>query len=348
MKMSEIMRRPQAVTDKEVVDGMMMDLEDRMDSSPHSAWSGAYEYATSYIDGLYDEFTPELDDENRRFGRLLGGVALAYADLQYGHSEISPRLASGSVENDVLPTYHHSGHPRAFVRDMFRYSAARPGTYSDDEKALFPISGGLHDIKMYNGRINDERQSALFAVALMHKLGRVAPNDPRPQKVKAAIMATTWDIQRAAQNFQPEDEHPHMQQAGAVADLLPMFDERGPRVSLALGPEMMTMNTYDNILSRVAQEQGFELDGTPVDECLEFIDSHPELGAVFGNFLRGQPGFYRNFEPADPALDQYFPGREANVGFFDEHSQLYVPGRKLGAVATYEAAKAYSNHALQE
>lgn len=338
----EIQSRIVNTTDQDVVDEMVDEVSELMRSDSDPRWNDAYRYAASYIDGLYDEFTPEIAECSRLFGRRIGAIALAYSDLQYGRDETTPRLYGGSAEQDVLATYHHSGHSRRFVRDMFRYHATRPGDFSDDDLSLFPVIGGFHDAKMGNGRGTDERQSALFAGRVLRALGGLSLRDVKVRGTVAAIRATTWDVKRAAQAADLNEGYFHMQQAAAVADLLPLFDRSGPLVSLSLIPEVMTMEATDNVLSKVALERGFDLSRASITDCMEFIDHDPDLGRVFGNFLETQPGFLRNFTPADLDLDSHFTSRVDNTDLFIELNKSYIPGRSMGALATYEVAKEYS------
>lgn len=317
------------LVDEAVVTGMFDEIDTYLtDEAQASEWSTAFTDAQDYTREMYAAFTPELTPALREVGILLGGITLAYAEVQYGKDELTPKIYHGHHEDGLLASYHNAGHHRRFVHDLFTYAAARnsrePGTFNAAHYLRFPAIGGAHDAKMGNGRGNDERQSALFGARLMQKIGLTLDQDPLTQ---TAIEATTWTVATASQAVDPSKGFLAEQQAAAVADLLPMFDRRGPYVSLLLAPEIFMDQLHGQALTLEAQRSGFQLDEASVEACFAFFDENETAGRMFATYLEGLAAFYENFTPADLNLDSMFPGRSANIDFIRELNYGYKRGQ---------------------
>ena len=330
-----------AAIDRHVVGHLLTELEACSAGEDTERWAEAVQTAGQFVDGLFNEFVPDLGVDRQTFGRMIGGTALAFMDWRYGSNEMQPRIYSGTVEQNVIATYHNGGHARRVMRDMFRYAVRcneqEPGTYGNDNFKRFPGIAGHHDAILGNGRGNDERQSALLAVELMLRLGLASHRD---EATGIPIEATTWDVVKQTQAVDPARGHVESQRAAAVGDLMPLFDRRGPYLSVCLAPEDLSLKRYDQIFIREADEVGFALVGASVDDCLGLIDQRPRLREAYGNFLKGQSGFYKLFTPADPQLDQSFPGRAQNVEFMQTLSRLYASG-SLSALGTIAVCRTY-------
>ncbi|HEV2402816.1 MAG TPA: hypothetical protein VGS08_01305 [Candidatus Saccharimonadales bacterium] len=301
---------------------------EQLNAEDGETWHRAQTDAASYIDSLYNEFVPNIEPQARSLGKALGSVGLALAEIRYGRDEHHPKLYSGSYEHNVLATYHHGAHPRRFLHGMLQYMAAinviRPGTYDDIALSQSPGIAGLHDGIMGNGRGNDERQSGLLAAVMMPGMGF---SSGAVETTLAAIDATTWSDEQRAQAVDAAKPHIIYQRAAGVGDLFSLFTRRGPYETACLGVEELCKQSHGQIFTQEAYTRGFPLEGTPIDECMEFIDKSEALQAAFGGFMQGQSTFYHDFAPADPALDDMFPGRTDNFGLMQEIDHAYRTGR---------------------
>jgi len=331
--------------DDVVIAGTIADIEHYLDGEGEEGWLDSYHEAGEYIGALYEEFAPDIPEDAKRVGILMGATGLAHAVLKYGKDEHELRTYSGSVERNVLAAYHHGDHPRHFVRDMFRFAAAvneqRPGTYTAEHFARFPGIGAFHDLVMGNGRGNDERQSAELAMELLTRLGFTLLPDGA---TRAGILATTWDETRCRQAVDPANEYIKYQRASAVADLLHLFDRRGPYYSICLAVENFTKQMHDQIFTREADRVGFRYEGVSIDECFAFIDQSPVLSEEFATFLYSQTGFLENFTPGDPELDLLFPGRQDNIDFTRGIAKQYASGT-MNSLDVLHAARDYMEEA---
>ncbi|HLZ15283.1 MAG TPA: hypothetical protein VKQ34_04845, partial [Candidatus Saccharimonadales bacterium] len=165
----------QAALDQQAVGDLFAEIQDYLRAADDEVWNRVFQDQLAFIDGVYDTFAPEVNAEARSIGRLLGAAGLTLAVKRYGNDEQSPRLYGGTVENSVLATYHHAGHPRQVIENMFRYAAAvnreQPGTYTNTDFALFPGEGAFHDLSVGNGRENDERQSGRLLSGYATRIG---------------------------------------------------------------------------------------------------------------------------------------------------------------------------------
>lgn len=330
-----------AHNDQQVVGRLLTKLEVcRRDGG--DGWANAHADASRYIDDLYEQLTPHLDETKRGGARLVGATALAFVDLHYGRDAQRPRLYSGSVEQNVVATYHNGAHAREFMRGMLAYmvqqNQQQAGQYDDDDLAMAPAVGATHDAVMGNGRGADERQSGLFAVALSRWLGAAGL---RPQALRATIEATTWDSVKSAQAVRPERGWARQQRAAAVADLLSLFDRRGPLASISLVPEDFSKQMHDRLFTSEAEAAGFRVEGASIDTLMEFIDQRPRLQQQLRQTLEGLPGFYRGFVPADAQLDQLYQERENNVAFLKRLEGVYASA-EMGAVAILHMAREHA------
>lgn len=280
--------------------------------------------AGAYIDTLFDTYAPEVAPGDRGLAKALGGIGLARVELQYGASEFDLRYYSGRHEDRVLAAFHHAGHSRAFIEGAFRYARnvneMHPGTYGPEAFGRFPIIGAFHDNILGNGRGHDERQSALLANEVMRRIGATsAPDKP----IREAIMATTWDDKLQYQSVNDDRPHVAYQRAAAVADLLGLFERRGPYLSVCISVEDLSKKQHGRILTQEADRYGVSLDGMTIDECMGFIDYSPVLRRAYGKLLASEPGFYQAFQPADPRLDELFTERAENARTLGEISAAY-------------------------
>lgn len=327
--------------DEEVIAETISNIEDYLQGEEQGTWEQEYYKAADYIESVYEAWAPDLDTEQRMTGKILGAVGLARFTMKYGESDQNPGLYSGMYEDRVLATYHHAGHPKSFIQNMFQYAhavnEAHSGTYDEAAFVRFPIIGAFHDAIMGNGRGIDERQSAKLAMELMSKLGFTILPD---EAVGGAIDATTWNAELFQQSVDLSKPYLSYQRAAAVADLLPMFDRRGPYQGICVTIEDMCKKMNGQIFTRIADEYDFSLEAASIDSCMALIDASEALRAKYGELLAGQAAFFTSFTPGDPELDSYFPGRPANISFLSEISEAFSAGR-ITAVETLLAARDY-------
>lgn len=333
----------QDTLDATVVTDALTEIEQYLQAESDQDWADKYTDAGAYIDTLYDTFTPEISEQARMIGKIVGATGLALAEVRYGRDEYSPKLYSGSYEDRVLATYHHSGHPRRFIRSMFAYAQKvneyDPGTYGEHELARFPGVGAFHDLIMGNGRGHDERQSARLASEFMAQIGFSLTAD---EETEAGVSATTWDAARCMQAVNEDQPYVEMQRAAAVADLLSIFDASGPYQGICVLVEDMCKRMNDSLFVVEADTAGFSLVGVSIEDCMRFVDSNDRVRAKFAEALAGQAGFFANFRPADVRLDEMFPGRAANVQFMEELNEQYAQGN-LSALDVLYACRDFMN-----
>jgi|GEM_PF-1114719 len=304
----------------------------------------------AYIDSLFDEFAPHITPEQRMRGKLLGGISLAFMSLKYGDDEFSPRLYSGNYEEKVLATYHHARHPRQMMRGEFEYAVkvneVMPGTFTDEDFIIFPETAGFHDALMGNGRRIDEVLSWLLYKTFLERLG-FAPSI----KTKRGIFTTIWDDKHKRQlvDTSPEalnsDAEIWSSRAAGVGDLLSVSQRHGPYEALCVWIEDLCKKQHNQIFTKTAATVGFSLVGVTIDDCFRFVGQHEQLNQRLGKALFDNIGFMRNFQPADPDLDQYFPGRLANVAFFEAVYERFT-ARKLSATGVLRAARMFKDGLL--
>lgn len=313
--------------DEQVVAETITDLQNYLQVEAEQQDREAFWAAGEYIDSLYDQYAPEVSQGDRMLAKLLGGIGLARAELRYGKNEFDLRYYGGHQEERVITAYHHAGHPRAFIENSFKYATkvneVEPGTYDTAAFIRFPIIGAFHDNIMGNGRGNDERQSAILAAEMMTRLGfTLVPDKP----TLSAIEATTWSDELKRQSVDESKPFLSYQRAAGVADLLPMFDRRGPYQALCVTVEDMSKQMHDRILTREADLARISLLGASVDDCMDLIDRSPALTERYGQLLHGQGDFFEDFTPADPRLDDFFPGRPENVHLLREIDAAFHAG----------------------
>jgi hypothetical protein len=313
--------------DDQAVAETITDLQSYLQVEAEDREQQAFWNAGEYIDSLYDQYAPEVSPRDRMLARILGGIGLARAELRYGKDEFDLRYYGGHYEERVISTYHHAGHPRGFIENSFKYATkvneVEPGTYDTAAFIRFPIIGAFHDNIMGNGRGNDERQSATLAAEMMSRLGfTLTPDEP----TYTAIEATSWSDELKMQSVDPSKPFLPYQRAAGVADLLPMFDKRGPYQALCVTVEDMSKRMHDGILTKEADLARVSLLGATVDDCMDLIDRSPALSERYGQLLHGQGDFFEGFQPADPRLDDFFPGRPENVTLLREISAAYHAG----------------------
>lgn len=333
----------QDIIDQAVVTEALTEVDQYLQTESEQNWTAMYTGADAYIETLYDTFTPEVSEQARMIGKIVGATGLVLAEVRYGKDEYSPKLYGGSYENRVLATYHHSGHPRKFIHDMFAYAQKvnerEPGTYGDHELARFPGVGAFHDLIMGNGRGHDERQSAHLASEFMTQIGFSLTSD---EETKAGVSATTWDAKRRMQAVEDSQPHVEMQRAAAVADLLSIFEPSGPYQGICVVVEDMCKRMNDRLFVVEADAANFSLVGASIEDCMRFIDSNDRVRTKFADALAGQAGFFANFRPADTRLDEMFPGRNANVQFMEELNEQYAQGN-LSALDVLNASRDFMN-----
>lgn len=122
----------------------------------------------------------------------------------------------------------------------------------------------------------------------------------------------------------------------AVGDLASLFDRRGPYQGICLAPEDLSKRRYDQVFTQEARAAGFVVARATVDDCLQFIDARPTLQAAYGTYLAGQAGFFETFTPADPDLDDMFPGRTNNVQLALELDRAYNNSSVAGRISAYD------------
>ncbi|HKR81926.1 MAG TPA: hypothetical protein VJR27_02910 [Candidatus Saccharimonadales bacterium] len=335
----------QALEDRRVVDEAIAGLETQLQLQTEGAWRGTWEQTGRFIEGLYQQYAPEVSEQGRLIGQLLGATGLTNVILRYGADEHHPKLYSGSYEKRVLATFHHGGHSSQFIENCFLYASKvnelRPGTYDEGAFTRFPIIGGNHDLIIGNGRGNDEHQSAMLSSEMVMRVGfSLNPDEPTFE----GTLATLWDEKRERQSVDPSRPCVEYQVASAVADFLPIFDRRGVYQALCCIVEDMTKKLQGQILTNEADVAGFSLVGAGVEDCLEFIEDVEVLRAKYKEQLARQVRLFRDFRPADPELDQLFTGRPENIGLLDDLNTAFAAGR-ISARKTLLIARDFMNWA---
>lgn len=344
MTSSELLIERDAL-DQEVVSRTLGQIQEYLREQAQDPLLKGHREASQFIDGVYDQYAPEVPPEHRIWGKILGGAALALAKERYGRDELSPELFSGSYEQDVLATYHHAQHPRGFIVDAFRYARVvnriEPDTYHTEHYVRFPIIGAFHDLVMGNKRVNDERQSAILASEVTCAVGMgFLPDEP----TYLATESTTWNIELKRQSFDETKDYLEYQRAACVADLLPLFDKRGPYQGICCVVEDFSKNMHGNVLNEEAAKLGVSLVGISIDDCMHLIDSSPVLRAKYAEALCSQTDFFINFQPADPRLDAMFPGRADNIMLLESIRDDYLAGH-INAYQTLIRARNFMNQA---
>lgn len=330
-----------APQDRQVVDETIAEVQSYLQLQAESAWCSTWEQQGAFIAGLFDRYAPETSLQGRLVGQMLGAAGLANVAVRYGTDEHHPKFYGGSYEKRALATYHHLGHSSGFIENAFIYASRvnqlRPGTYDEAAFVRFPIIGAFHDSIIGNGRGNDERQSAMLSSEMMMRLGfSLQPDEP----VSEGTLATAWNPTAKQQSIDPSRPHYSYQVAAGVADLLPLFDRRGPYYGICSTVEDMTKKMHGQILTKTARESGFSLIDAGVEDCLDFIDTSDVLRQKYAALLIGQTGFFRTFNPADPGLDELFSGRPANVSLMNHIATAYVK-EEISAKQTLTTARDY-------
>jgi hypothetical protein len=296
----------------------------------------------AYLETVLNELVPTMDEQSRMTAVVVGGAALGYVRDKYGFDEYSPKLFSGTAEQDVLATFHHAGHSRRVVRDMLRYAVAvneqRPETYTHNDLAKLAIIGSFHDTVMGNKRGTDERQSGKFANQYLRAIGGLLIADP---EIQIAIEASTWDEKAMTQSYNPVKGYTNAQLAMCSGDHMSTLEPNAPYISITLAPEDASRKFNDQILTRAAKAAGFSLIGATIEDCLDFMDSNDTLRTWYGNYLGSNITFMQNFQPADPELPNIFPTtRQANVAHMRDMHERYL-AREIGAVDTLILSRDY-------
>jgi len=330
-----------ALQDRQEVEDVVVSMEAHLRTQVDAVFQDTWKQQATFIEGLFEQYAPEVSEEKRLVAQLLGATGLTFIAERYGIDEHHPRIYSGNYEQRVLAAYHHLGHSAGFIENAFMYGTAvnkvRPGTYDSTAFLHFPIIGAYHDPIMGNGRGNDERQSAILGSEMFMRLGFLLTPD---EETREGILATGWNPKRKQQSVDPTRPHLEYQVASGVSDLLPLNDRRGPYQTICCIVEDMTKKMHGQVLTRVANEKHISLAGIGVNDCLDIIDHSDTLHAAFGKILKGQTAFYEQFTPADPGLDELFPGRPKNIAFLGTINSAYAAG-KIGARQALAMAKEY-------
>ncbi len=305
---------------------------------------------SDYIKALFDEFAPSVDPTFRMRAVLLGGISLTFMGWRYGKDESSPKVYGGAYEENVLSTYHHMQHPKQMLRGMFEYAArvnaAQPGTFQDEDFAIFAEIAGFHDAVMGSGRRVDEVQSWLLYKNFLEAIGFAVE-----EGAKHGICATIWDDQHKMQFVDTseeasQDQYIWLKRATAVGDLISLFQRRGPYEALCVWVEDLCKKQNDQIFAKEAAAAGFSFTNATVEDCFKFVDSNEVLKQRLGKALLGNIVFMRDFKPADPNLDQYFPDRPDNVRFFEKVSERFNKNG-ISPAGVFRAARLFKSGYLQ-
>lgn len=301
---------------------------------PDSGWEGYFQEAEEVIDGLYNHYAPELSAAQRALGREIGATGLAFLSIKYGPDEYAPRQYSGTYEEGVPATYHPARHSYGFMGNKFLYMRdvneqyGLGVVYDELDFANAPVDAVLHDAIMGNGRGNDERQSALLAAHLMRERGA---SEESVRRSVAGIDATTWDDEISAQSVRETDPYLWNRRAAAVADMKAgVFDPRAVYEGQALFVEDYSKQREKRLFVVQAGLHGFEVEGKTVDDYMEFVDWCEPLRQAYGRHASNQGIFCRTFQPADPHLDELYPGRTANAEWYEDAAAEFHGG-SMGA-----------------
>ena len=332
--------------DTAAVQSAMSQMGRFIEGAPEAAWEDSCMRASDYIDSLYKKFAPDISLQARFIGKIVASSGFAFLEMRYGKDEYSPKLYSGTYEQNVLATYHPARHSFQFLYNEFLYAAAvnkrKPGTYGDAEYARFPIIAAFHDPIMGNERGNDERQSARLAAEFMCRIGITLTPD---EEVMAGINATAWNNAKKTQAVgKPNLPHAKYRRAACAADLLTVFMDTGVYDGVTLFPEDFCKQEHKQLFTREAQAVGFSMTGASIDDCMQLVDSRPILQKKFGEFMHGQANFFETFTPADPHLDEMFPGREQNLDRLHHLTTAYDRG-DIGAHDALVIARSYKAQA---
>lgn len=342
---------------QEVVDAKFAEMTSYL-TSKEDEWLHSYYDARNFVNELYDTYTPNISKRQRFIGTLLGAGALAYAEILYGKDEYSPKMYSGQFEQNVIAMYHHGTHPRDMLEGMFEYATIinsfRPGYYNNEAFGRFPLIAGFHDLIMGNKRGNDEDQSRLLAVDMMRGMGYIIlPPEPGEEPVCDGIDATKWDAEKNRQLIVRGQPNMKYRRAAGVGDLITLLKPNGTYKGICIGIEDNTKKMHDQVLTRVANERGFNLEGKSLHEVAEFYGASDELKARFVKNVLGQIGVLKSIRLADYRLnrsttDERFEAfapllqqRRANVKVNQEIHQALTSPQPISPLDAVNTAQAY-------
>ncbi|MFR9753975.1 hypothetical protein ACL02S_23450 [Nocardia sp. 004] len=271
----------------------------------------------------------------------LGAQFIDEVTDRYGSPD-DPRWMSGTVETNVLMTYHNGGidgHSSAgplgdgVPRGVLLISAAMNRAAGREVidpllRATMFAAAAAHDHTQLCGRsllpegqqndaYGDERLSADTARARCLDAG--VPADVA-DLVALTIMATAFDPTSKAQNvdYDAGSERAILaQEITAAADLLSLTARRGPLGSLEMVCESLCLHQRGQLVQQ--NTRAFTAIYTP--ELLHAIGVCPELRSAFADGLVGQAKFFSGHRYSDShirqvcgaGIDDLFPGRENNV-----------------------------------
>jgi hypothetical protein len=276
----------------------------------------------------------------------LASVCLTAVEQQFGPDALHPHFINGDVEHNLLATYHNGTHTRTMMmRDSMAYAHMRrlydgQAAFPDRDLILLIFAASVHDAIQGDGRGLDEKRSADLAIKLMQANDySYTPEDQ--EKVRSAILATSFNPVTRKQSVTLERPHPHMQEALAIGDLLSLCRPDGPVYSLAHVVEsfLAVQGGYNQIMVTEARKHDFSLEGKNVRHCLTFIGANKPLRQAFHQFLHEQAAFFQNHVYQDPRVDEWFPSRIANINFLQYKLLPELEAALLTPLQAYDLAQ---------
>lgn len=300
-----------------------------------------------------------LEESTTRALVELGAEMISEVTDRYGSPD-APLWASGTVETDVLMTYHNGGMdghssagplgngvPRGvlLIADAINTAAGQEVVDPTMRAAMF-AAAAAHDHTQLCGRAllaeghgdhhGDERLSATAAADRCRGAGLSVDI---ADLVWQSVMATAFDPTTKAQNvdYTADSEREILaQEITAAADLLSLTARRGPLGSVEMVCESLCLNQRGRLIQQKVKARS-ALD-TP--ELLYCIGVDRELQPAFADGLAGQVKFFTGHRYSDSrirqvcggaGIDDLFPGRTDNirlletfVGLLRDHTPLQV------------------------
>lgn len=316
--------------DQQAISQALVELEHHANDFNNSTWATNLRAATGRLQNVYNEYVPDMDQENVRLASIIGGSLLSFIAEKYGPSPMQPKLYSGAHEKNAIATYHNLQHTEFVVTDMIRYGAWKnqqhPGTYTPEDFFLFSIIGGAHDMIIENGRGNDERQCGKLAQQIAMQFGISLAPDPR---LSIPIEAGTWNHSKNKQSFDPSKGYVLGQMAKCSADILSPCKVDGPLQSVYLEPEDMSKRFTGGLLAKEAEAAGVSLEGASIEDCMALVDERQALTNVGKDFWNNQISFYTDYpdKAVDPEIDKFETWRHSNIPLVEGISADYNAGR---------------------
>jgi hypothetical protein len=282
---------------------------------------------------------------------------------RYGVNANHPGVIKGTVEEGVLATYHngtHTGDTMMTFALAYAYKcneedvrAERQPTFSILDLALIVFITSGHDGIQGHGRGTDELLSAEAAVEILRRANIPGMDEEDFSKAYYGVGATAFDPQKGTQSVDENMPHLHIQKAVAIGDLLGLAMPDGPMRGIAhvaeffMSTEPNALSSWHQVLTRIAQERGFDLLHSNIWGVLDLIDQDEEARGMLAKYLLSQSKFFRGHVYPDERVDQWFPLRETNARLYDALAQDYLMGY-ITAVGAYAFCAQYAQQMYAE